>query len=46
VLAQPINVALAGRMMLKRLMGKVSFAALQDMSGRATYIAKDLGEEV
>jgi lysyl-tRNA synthetase, class II len=29
-----INVAVAGRMMLKRVMGKASFATIQDMSGR------------
>ncbi|MFN0315678.1 MAG: lysine--tRNA ligase [Burkholderiales bacterium] len=29
-----IAVAIAGRMMLKRVMGKASFATLQDMSGR------------
>ena len=28
------RVAVAGRMMLKRVMGKASFATLQDMSGR------------
>ncbi|MBX6391995.1 MAG: lysine--tRNA ligase [Burkholderiales bacterium] len=32
--AHPIHVAIAGRMMLKRVMGKASFATLQDMSGR------------
>lgn len=31
---QPIAVTIAGRMMLKRVMGKVSFAHLQDGSGR------------
>src|SRR5690606_36061578 len=29
-----VRVAVAGRMMLKRVMGKASFATLQDMSGR------------
>lgn len=29
----PINVAVAGRMMLKRIMGKISFATIQDASG-------------
>ncbi|HUW25049.1 MAG TPA: lysine--tRNA ligase [Gallionella sp.] len=29
-----VHVAVAGRMMLKRVMGKASFATLQDMSGR------------
>jgi lysyl-tRNA synthetase class 2 len=31
--AQPIQVAVAGRMMAKRVMGKASFAKLQDSSG-------------
>jgi len=43
----PVNVAVAGRMMLKRVMGKASFATLQDMSGRIQlYVARDaVGEE-
>jgi len=46
--AQRIDVAVAGRMMLRRGHGKASFAELQDMSGRVQlYIAKDqLGEEI
>ncbi len=37
-----VRVAVAGRMMLKRIMGKASFATLQDMSGRIQlYIAHD-----
>jgi lysyl-tRNA synthetase class 2 len=38
--------AVAGRMMLKRVMGKASFATIQDMSGRIQlYITRDaLGE--
>jgi len=32
--AAQIQVAVAGRMMLKRVMGKASFATVQDMSGR------------
>ena len=42
-----INVMVAGRMMLKRVMGKASFATLQDMSGRIQlYISNDVtGEE-
>jgi len=40
--AQRIEVAVAGRMVLKRVMGKASFATLQDMSGRIQlYIAND-----
>ncbi len=46
--AAPLVVAVAGRMMLKRVMGKASFATLQDMSGRIQlYIASDaVGAEV
>ena len=37
-----VEVALAGRMMLKRVMGKASFATVQDGSGRIQfYIAND-----
>lgn len=45
---QPVNVQFAGRMMLKRVMGKASFATLQDMSGRLQiYLSNDLvGEEI
>jgi lysyl-tRNA synthetase class 2 len=45
--AAPVMVAVAGRMMLKRIMGKASFATLQDMSGRIQlYITSDaLGAE-
>ncbi|HVP88923.1 MAG TPA: lysine--tRNA ligase [Casimicrobiaceae bacterium] len=41
-------VTVAGRVMLKRVMGKASFATLQDMSGRIQlYVTRDaLGEEV
>jgi lysyl-tRNA synthetase class 2 len=40
--ATPVGVSVAGRMMLKRVMGKASFAALQDMSGRIQlYITND-----
>jgi lysyl-tRNA synthetase class 2 len=40
--AAPIGVAVAGRMVLKRVMGKASFATLQDMSGRIQlYVAND-----
>jgi lysyl-tRNA synthetase, class II len=46
--AEHIEVAVAGRMMLKRVMGKASFATLQDMSGRIQlYITRDdVGEAV
>jgi lysyl-tRNA synthetase, class II len=38
----PISVAVAGRMLLKRVMGKASFATLQDMSGRIQlYVTND-----
>ena len=42
-----IRVAVAGRMMLKRVMGKASFATIQDMSGRIQlYVTLDaLGAE-
>ncbi|HCI52286.1 MAG TPA: lysine--tRNA ligase [Gallionella sp.] len=42
-----IHVAVAGRMMLKRVMGKASFATLQDMSGRLQLFISngDVGEE-
>ena len=45
--ATPVNVQLAGRMMLKRVMGKASFATLQDMSGRMQiYVSKEaVGED-
>jgi len=46
--ARGVNVSIAGRMMLKRVMGKASFATIQDQSGRIQlFIARDnLGEEV
>ena len=51
--AAPVNVVVAGRMMLKRVMGKASFATIQDGSGENAgariqlYVAKDmLGEDV
>ncbi|MCC2682098.1 MAG: lysyl-tRNA synthetase [Nitrosospira multiformis] len=41
--AEPVPVRVAGRMVLKRVMGKASFATLQDMGGRIQlYIAKDV----
>jgi len=41
--ADAVEVQLAGRMMLKRVMGKASFATLQDMSGRIqVYISNDV----
>src|SRR6266481_7825981 len=45
--AAQIKVAVAGRMMLKRVMGKASFATVQDMSGRIQlYVARDgVGED-
>jgi lysyl-tRNA synthetase class 2 len=40
--AQAVAVAVAGRMMLKRVMGKACFATLQDMSGRIQlYVTLD-----
>ena len=45
---QHVSVVVAGRMMLKRVMGKASFVTIQDRSGRIQlFISKDnLGEEV
>ncbi|MES2356435.1 MAG: lysine--tRNA ligase [Pseudomonadota bacterium] len=44
--ATPVDVAVAGRMMLKRVMGKASFATIQDLSGRVqVYIANDITGE-
>ena len=42
-----IHIAVAGRMMLKRVMGKASFATVQDMSGRIQLFISngDTGEE-
>ncbi|MDH3949298.1 MAG: lysine--tRNA ligase, partial [Gammaproteobacteria bacterium] len=40
--AKPVRVRVAGRMMLRRVMGKASFASLQDMSGRIQlFIRRD-----
>jgi lysyl-tRNA synthetase class 2 len=39
--AQNVEVALAGRMMLKRVMGKASFATVQDGSGRIQFFIAD-----
>jgi len=46
--ATPVAASIAGRMMLKRVMGKASFATLQDASGRIQlFISRDnIGEEV
>ncbi|HZW24888.1 MAG TPA: lysine--tRNA ligase [Gallionella sp.] len=45
--AAPVQVAVAGRMMLKRVMGKASFATVQDTSGRIQlFVTNDaIGEE-
>ena len=41
-----VQVSVAGRMMLKRVMGKASFATLQDMSGRIQlYVTNDVAGE-
>ena len=44
----PVEVKVAGRIMLKRVMGKASFATIQDLSGRLQiYVTKDgVGEGV
>ncbi|MBD3609734.1 MAG: lysine--tRNA ligase, partial [Gammaproteobacteria bacterium] len=40
--ANPVRVTIAGRMMTRRIMGKASFAHIQDMSGRIQlYITRD-----
>jgi lysyl-tRNA synthetase class 2 len=40
--ATPIAVKVAGRVMLRRIMGKASFATIQDLSGRIQlYVTKD-----
>ncbi|MDO5653024.1 MAG: lysine--tRNA ligase [Brachymonas sp.] len=43
-----VHASIAGRMMLKRVMGKASFATLQDATGRfQVYVTRDdLGEDV
>ena len=44
--ADPVGVNVAGRIMLKRVMGKASFATIQDMSGRIQlYISSDAAGE-
>ena len=45
--ANPIHVAIAGRMMFKRVMGKASFCNIQDLQGSIqVYVARDnIGEE-
>ena len=46
--AVPVEVKVAGRIMLKRVMGKASFVTIQDLSGRIQlYISRDnIGEEI
>jgi lysyl-tRNA synthetase class 2 len=45
--AAPVEVKVAGRVMLKRVMGKASFISIADLSGRIQlYVARDkVGEE-
>ncbi|NMG03767.1 lysine--tRNA ligase [Azoarcus taiwanensis] len=45
--AMPVEVRVAGRVMLKRVMGKASFITIQDLSGRIQlYVTRDaVGEE-
>ena len=45
--AEPIEVAIAGRMLFKRVMGKASFCNIQDKAGNIqVYVARDaIGEE-
>ena len=44
----PVEVRVAGRIMLKRVMGKASFATIQDLSGRIQlYVSNQgVGEDV
>ncbi|PKO79180.1 MAG: lysine--tRNA ligase, partial [Betaproteobacteria bacterium HGW-Betaproteobacteria-13] len=46
--ATPVEVKVAGRVMLKRVMGKASFITIQDLSGRIQlYVQRDsVGEDV
>ena len=46
--AAPVEVRVAGRVMLKRVMGKASFATIQDLSGRIQlYVSNQgVGEDV
>ena len=46
--AQNISVSIAGRMMLKRVMGKASFATVQDGTGQIQFYINDkgVGEDV
>jgi lysyl-tRNA synthetase class 2 len=46
--ALPVEVRVAGRLMLKRVMGKASFVSIQDLSGRIQlYVSRDgVGEDV
>ena len=41
--ATPVQVRVAGRMMLKRVMGKASFATIQDLSGRIQLYVSNQG---
>ncbi len=42
LLAEPVRVKIAGRMMTRRIMGKAGFCHLQDMSGQIqVYVARD-----
>ena len=45
--ANPLEVAIAGRMMLKRVMGKASFATVQDGTGQIQFFITpaDVGQE-
>ena len=46
--ADPVHVSIAGRMMFKRVMGKASFANIQDLKGNIQiYVARDaIGEDL
>lgn len=45
--ASPIHVAIAGRMMFKRVMGKASFCNIQDLQGNIqVYVAEMRSEQI
>ncbi len=43
--ANPIHVAIAGRMMFKRVMGKASFCNIQDLQGNIRYMLPEMQSE-
>lgn len=43
--ANPIHVAIAGRMMFKRVMGKASFCNIQDLQEASRYMLQEMRSE-